>query len=63
MKGTKKPRMFVFIYVCGVCVSICVYYIYEYVCDRFCMALWQVYFLLLHSGPVESAARSQRCCC
>ena len=33
MKGTKKPRMFVFIYVCGVCVcvSICVYYIYEYV--------------------------------
>ena len=24
-------------YVVCVCVSICVYYIYEYVCDRFCM--------------------------
>ena len=31
MKGTKKPRTFVFMYVCGVCVSVYVYYIYEYV--------------------------------
>src|SRR6056300_918575 len=60
-----EKTSYVCIYICMwcVCVSICVYYIYEYVCDRFCMALWQVYFLLLHSGPVESAARSQRCCC
>ena len=28
MKGTKKPRMFVFIYVCGVCVSVYVCIIY-----------------------------------
>jgi len=28
MKGTKKPRTFVFMYVCGVCVSVYVYYIY-----------------------------------
>ena len=67
MKGTKKPRTFVFMYVCGVCVCqyMCkFYYVFEYG-DRFCMALWQVadVILLLHSGPVGSAARSQRCCC
>ena len=41
MKGTKKPRTFVFIYVCGVCVCqyMCeFYYVFEYG-DRFCMAL------------------------
>ena len=39
MKGTKKPRTFVFIYVCGVCVSVYVWVLYIWVCDRFCMAL------------------------
>ena len=39
MKGTKKPRTFVFIYVCGVCQYMCeFYYVFEYG-DRFCMAL------------------------
>ena len=41
MKGTKKNRTFVFIYVCGVCVCqyMCeFYYVFEYG-DRFCMAL------------------------
>ena len=51
-KGTKKPRMFVFIYVCGVCVSVYVCIIYIWVCgDRFCMALVAgLFVLLLHSG-------------
>ena len=33
MKGTKKPHMFVFVYVCSVCVCqyVCVLYMYEYV--------------------------------
>ena len=52
MKGTKKPRMFVFIYACGVCVSVYVCIIYIWVCgDRFCMALVAgLFVLLLHSG-------------
>ena len=64
MKGTKKPRMFVFIYVCGVCVSVyvCIIYIYEYVVIGSVWHSWQVadVILLLHSGPVGSAARYQR---
>jgi len=54
MKGTKKPRTFVFIYVCGVYLSMVIGSVWH---------SWQVCFLLLHSGPVGSAARSQRCCC
>ena len=67
MKGTKKPRMFVFIYVCGVCVCqyMCVLYIYEYVVIVYVWHSWQVtdVILLLHSGPVGSAAWYQRCGC
>ena len=49
---------------CVVCVCqyMCeFYYVFEYG-DRFCMALGQVadVILLLHSGPVGSAARHQR---
>ena len=52
MKGTKKPRTFVLIYVCGVCVSVYVCIIYIWVCgDRFCMAFVAgLFVLLLHSG-------------
>ena len=57
MKGTKKPRTFVFIYVCGVCVCVSVY-VYEYV-----VIGSGLFVLLLHSGPVGSAARYQRCFC
>ena len=53
MKGTKKPRTFVFIYVCGVCVCQYMYefYIYEYVIGSVWHS-WQVadVILLLHSG-------------
>ena len=44
MKGTKKPRMFVFIYVCGVCVSVyvCIIYIYEYAVIGSVWHSWQV---------------------
>ena len=36
------------------CQYVCVLYMYEYVVIGFCMALWQVFdvILLLHSGPV-----------
>ena len=64
MKGTKKPRTFVFMYVCGVCVSVSVSFImYLSMVIGSVWHSWQVCFLLLHSGPVGSAARSQRCCC
>ena len=38
MKGTKKPRMFVFIYVCGVCVCQYMCVLYIWVC------VWQVLY-------------------
>ena len=49
MKGTKKPRMFVFIYVCGVCVSVyvCIIYIYEYVVIGSVWHSWQVADVIL----------------
>ena len=53
MKGTKKPRMFVFIYVCGVCVCQYMCVLYILVCgDSLCMALVAgfLFALLLHSG-------------
>ena len=66
MKGTKKTS-YVCIYICVwcVCVSICVYNIYEYVVIGSVWHSWQVadVILLLHSGPVGSAARYQRCGC
>ena len=52
--------------VCGVCVSICVNFImYLSMVIGSVWHSWQVadVILLLHSGPVGSAARSQRCCC
>ena len=42
MKGTKKPRTFVFICVCGVCVSVYVCSIYEYVVIGSVWHSWQV---------------------
>ena len=48
MKGTKKPRMFVFIYVCGVCVSV-------YVCI--------IYMSMCVTGSVWHCGRFISCCC